>query len=309
MEDLLKRTKNMPIPVVATAVAACTLGNVYGTMGYTLVRHLSMIFGTIIFLFYLIKFLKYPDQIKADYGNTVFASLYGTFSMLLMLISSYYISWIPAFKYVLIFAVILHAIHICIFLFLKLFKNFDINVFVPSWYVTLNGIMVSTVIGATVLPTTMAMAVLYWGIFAYTVSILFMVYRLFKYEVKAPMFHTQAILLAPCSLIVVSYINLMETPNVAFLAVYYTCVLLSLLFIIIMLPKFFSFSFAPGFAGLTFPMAIGIVASLKMSGFLASLEMTQLSNVVKQIAGIQIYLTTAIVAFVLFNFYKMLMKK
>ncbi len=309
MSNLLNRIEKMPIPVVATTVGACTLSNVYNGMGYSAVRHLSMIFGTIILLSYIYKIIKFPKAIKTDYEHTIFASLYGVFSMLIMLLSSYYIKWIPAFKYVLIGAVFVHAIHIIVFLYMHLFKNFNKTLFMPSWFVTLNGIMVSTVVGASVLPTPIATAVLYWGIFIYTITIPFMIVRLKTHEIKPPTYHTQAILIAPASLIVASYINLVAEANLTFLTIYYTAVVLSVLFVIIKLPKFFSVPFTPGFAGLTFPMAIGIVASKKMSAELINQGYENLGNYVNQFAGIQIYLTTAIIAFVLFNFYYMLTKK
>ncbi len=313
MANLTERIERMPIPVVACTVGACTLSNVYNGLGFPLIRHITMIFGTIIFLAYLYKFIKYPKAIKNDYNNTIFASLYGVFSMLLMLISSYYMTWIPAFKYLLIFAVFLHAFQIVLFLSLKFFKNFDKTFFMPSWFVTLNGIMVSMVVGIKVLPAPLATAVLYYGIFAYTTFIPFMIYRLVKFEIKPPTYHSQAILIAPASLIVISYLNYTSlyemTPNFAFVSIYYVAVLLSVLFVIIKLPRFFSVPFAPTFAGLTFPMAIGIVASQKMAGYLETLGYASVSNVVTQIAGIQIYLTTAIISFVLFNFYFMLVKK
>lgn len=315
MNNLLDRIERMPIPVVATAVGACTLSNVYSGLGFPIIRHITMIFGTVIFLAYLYKFIKYPKAVKNDYNNTLFASLYGVFSMLLMLLSSYYIAWIPAFKYVLIFAVLLHAFQIVLFLKLKLFKNFDKTFFIPSWFVTLNGIMVSTVVGINALPSAMVTAIFCWGVFAYTLFIPFMIYRLIKFEIKPPTYHSQAILIAPASLIVATYVNIVTqesfvgTPNLLFVSIYYIAVLLSLLFVIIKLPKFFAVPFAPTFAGLTFPMAIGIVASQKMATLLETLGYTTYSTIVNQIAGIQIYLTTAIIAFVLFNFYYMLVKK
>ena len=129
-----------------------------------------------------------------------------------------------------------------------------------------------------------------------------------KVEVKAPVYHTMAVLLAPCSLCVVSYLNVIQNPNQIILYILYACVLASLTFIIIKLPKFFAFPFAPGFAGMTFPMAIGIVASNKMAGYLAGAGNEALAGVVTQISGIQIYLTTMIIGFVLLNFVMMALK-
>ena len=77
--------------------------------------------------------------------------------------------------------------------------------------------------------------------------------------------------------------------------------LASLAFILIKLPKFFAFPFSPGFAGLTFPMCIGIVATNKMSAYLAGSNET-LSGALAQLGGIQTYITTMIVGYVLLNF-------
>ena len=55
-------------------------------------------------------------------------------------------------------------------------------------------------------------------------------------------------------------------------------------------------------------MAIGVVASGKMSGYLMNNGMGELGNAIKQIQGMQIYFTTAIIGMVLFNFFMMFRK-
>lgn len=127
-------------------------------------------------------------------------------------------------------------------------------------------------------------------------------------EVKPAVYHTMAVLLAPCSLCVVSVLNILENPNYLLLTFLYFCVLASLLFIIIKLPAFFSFPFAPGFAGMTFPMAIGIVASSKMGAFLTARGQEALGNAVTQLAGFQTFLTTMIIGYVLLRFLMMFMR-
>lgn len=314
-KSIFERTGNMPIPLVATALSICTLGNVYDGLGFPLVRFLAMVFGVVILFFYLIKLVKFRDKCKNEYStNTVFASLYAALTMVTMITCSYFITWIPFLKYIIILAVIIHAVLIVAFIYLKFVKNFDINFFVPSCFVTFNGIMVSTVVAMNYLPKAMTMAVLYFGIIIYTITIPFMVYRLKKFEVPKPAYHTQAILIAPCSLIVATYINAtnagyIQNPSMALLFLYYICVLLSLLFFIIRIPKFFSFDFTPGFAGLTFPMAIGVVATQKMVGFLSNNGYNNLSVYLNQLAGIQIILTTTIISFVIYNFGRLFFTK
>lgn len=302
-----ERLKNMPVPVVATMLGAATLSNVYQSLGFDWVRHLSMWASTLVLLFYIAKIIIHPSAVKAEYSNTVPASLYAGITMVTMILCSYYKVWFPtACKWIFITAVCVHAVHILVFLCRNVFKGVNLDTFVPSWFVTFNGIMVSLVAGPDMLPSAMAKAVLYWGLFIYTVTIPFMVWRLITREVKPGMLHTQAIVLAPCSLCLASYLNLAQEPSMALVGILFFCVLASLAFIIIKLPVFFAVPFAPGFAGLTFPMAIGIVASNKAAAFFTGAGQETLGYVVKQIAGVQIYLTTAIIGMVLFGFLKML---
>ena len=305
----MERLERMPVPVLPTFVGALTLSNVYSGMGYVWVRHLTMWAATIIMLLYLIKIIKYPGTCKKEYETVVPCSLYAGFCMVLMILGSYYFDYAPALgKGMLLLAVTLHGVHILIFTYRNVIKKRDINTFVPSWYVTYNGIMVSCVVGGAMGIGHILQYVLYYGIVVYFVILPFMLRRLITVEVKPPVYHTMAVLLAPCSLCVVSYLNIAKTPNQAVVYLLYACVLASLAFIIIKLPKFFSFPFSPGFAGMTFPMCIGIVATNKMSAYLGGIGQEGLSAAAAQLGGIQIYLTTMIVGYVLLNFVIMALK-
>ena len=89
----------------------------------------------------------------------------------------------------------------------------------------------------------------------------------------------------------------------------YICVLASLAFILYKLPDFFSFDFYPGFASLTFPMAIGVVASQKMAGYLTEKGSEALGYAVTQLAGLQIFVTSMLVGYVMLMFLRMFLKK
>ena len=299
----MDRLERMPVPVLPTFVGALTLSNVLSGMGYTWIRHGTMWAATIILLLYIIKIVKFPKTCLKEYQTVVPCSLYAAFTMITMILGSYYFDYIPALgKGLWAAAICIHAVHILIFTYRNVIAKRDINTFVPSWFVTYNGIMVSCVVGGAMNAAGVLKYIVYYGIAIYFIIVPIMIWRLLKVEVKAPVYHTMAVLLAPCSLCVVSYLNVIPNPNAGLLYVLYGCVLASLLFIIIKLPKFFSFPFAPGFAGMTFPMAIGIVASTKMAGYLTGAGQEALASVVKQISGIQIYLTTMIIGYVLLNF-------
>lgn len=302
------RLANLPVPILPTMVGACTLSNVFQSLGYTGVRHITMIAASVILLVYLGKIILHFDTFKKEYRTTVPSSLYAGFSMVLMILGSYYFDMNAMIGKAMWFSgIILHAIHILLFTIRNL-RNFQWDTFVPSWFVTYNGIMVSTVVGGVMKEPLIAKIVVYYGITVFTLIIPFMIYRLIKFPIKDAMFHTQAIVLAPSSLCVVSYLNVVETPNPLILYYLYAAVLCALLFIIIKLPSFFSFPFAPGYAGLTFPMAIGIVATTKFSAYLVGEGMNEAATVLKELSGIQLYLTTGIIAYVLIQFVIMLKK-
>jgi len=55
----------------------------------------------------------------------------------------------------------------------------------------------------------------------------------------------------------------------------------------------------------SFPLAISLVASIGMSGFLMNQGMETLGNLVREFSGIQLYVTTAIIAYVAYQFLKL----
>ncbi len=305
----MNRLEKMPVPVLPTFVGALTLSNVYAGMGYAWVRHLTMWAATLIVLLYVIKMIRFPLTCKKEYETVVPCSLYAGLTMVLMILGSYYYDYVPVFgRSLWMAALAVHAVHILIFTYRNVIRKRDINTFVPSWFVTYNGIMVSCVVGGSMNAAPLLKIVLYYGIIVYFVILPFMLRRLLIVEVKPAVYHTMAVLLAPCSLCVVSYLNVEANPNQILLLILYACVLASLAFVIIKLPKFFAFPFAPGFAGMTFPMCIGIVATNKMTAYLAGAGKETLAAMTGQLSGIQIYLTTMIVGFVLLNFLMMALK-
>ena len=300
---MIKRLEKMPVPVLPTFVGALTLSNVYNGMGFSTVRHLTMWAATIILILYIVKIITYPKVCVNEYKNTVPCSLYAAFDMILMILGSYYFDYLPDFgKTLWAIGLGIHVVHLLVFTYRNVIKERNINTFVPSWFVTYNGIMVSCVVGGAMNAAGILKYVVYYGIIIYFILIPIMIWRLIKVEVKDPVYHTMAVVLAPCSLCVVSYLNVIKEPKAAMVYLLYACVLASLVFVVVKLPKFFAYSFVPGFAGLTFPMAIGIVASQKMAGYLTGIGNESLAKTVTQISGIQIYLTTMIIGYVLVNF-------
>ena len=307
---MFERLKKLPVPVLPTFVGALTLSNVYGGMGYTWFRYTMMAVATVVVLTYIVKIIRYPAICRDEYLLTVPSSLYAGFTMCLMILGSFYYEIGLGFgKIIWLVAIVIHAVHICVFTMRNILLTRNIHTTVPSWFVTYNGIMVSCVTGGAMNMRPMLQIITIYGVLIYAVLIPVMIFRLITVPVKPAVYHTMPVVLAPCSLCVVSLINTIDEPNQMLLYLMYFCVLVSLLFIIIKLPDFFSFDFVPGFAGLTFPMAIGIVATNKMSGYLAAHGMEGASAALDQLSGFQIFLTSMLVGYVLLNFARRLLRR
>ena len=280
----MSRLEKIPVPCIATFLSFMTLSNVYGGLGFVWFRYLVMAIATIFMICYTIKIAMFPKTCMQEYDLTIPASLYGAYSMCWMVLGSFYYEiGLPFGRIIWFIAVAIHCIHIIVFTVRHAFgkviipKNFI--AMMPSWFVTYNGWMVACVTGGKMGAGPILKFITIYGCIIYVVLVPFMIWRLLNVEIKAA---------------------------TSFM---YICVLASLCFILFKLPDFFSFDFYPGFAGLTFPMAIGVVASQKMAGYLTEKGSEALGNACTQLAGLQIFVTSMLVGYVMLMFLRMFLKK
>ena len=313
----MNRLEKLPVPAIATFLSLLTLSNVYGGLGFVWFRYLCMACGSIFIVCYLMKIILFPKVVMKEYSQVIPCSLYAALTMCLMILGSFYLEIGNNYgqpvlgilgKVVWFIAVAAHAVHLIRFIAMNMFLKRNVMTTMPSWFVTLNGIMVACVTGGAMNARPLLVVITIYGCLIYVIMLPIMIWRLLNVEIKPAAYHTMAILLAPCSLCVVSLINVFGTPNALVVGFMYLCAVCSLAFIIVKLPDFFSFKFYPGYAGLTFPMAIGIVASQKMAGYLTETG-SALAGPVGQLAGLQIFLTSGLVFYVLVMLSRMLFKK
>lgn len=310
---MFQKLKNMPIGAVATSLGAATVSQVYYlTGGFSWLRHFFMCFAGFMASLAMLRVLLFFPQVKEEYKNPILASLYATITMCLMLFASYLQPYFPLFSMLLFFfAVSIHMMLIVIFIFYHFIRNFNMDKFLPSAYVTPLGLLVSTVVGYSFFPDFLVRIIFIYGIIMYFFMLMLLIYRLATRPVPVSLIHTKTILLAPCSLCVLTYLNFISIDNLKnivnseFVLILYGFVFLSLVYILTHLFDFFSTAFTPGFAGLTFPMAIGTLASRNVALYFMNIESSQiLGNIIMNIMGIQMFISTAFIGIVLFNFKK-----
>lgn len=309
MKNLLQKIANFPVAAIATMVGLATLSNVYAALGFTGIKTITMLIGCLVWVVAFLKITVHFSTFKKEYQNVIPASLYATFTMLTMILGSFIFTYSPLIgKTIWVLGVALHFVHLLVFTYRNVIKGVNKDTFAPTWFVTYNGFLVSAVTGTGMNMSGLLKAVAIYGIIVFLVILPFMIIRMIRRPLPDALKQTPAILLAPSSLCLVAYLNAFPNPNAIVVYGLYAILFATLIFILLSIPKFFRFDFHPGFAALTFPLAIGVVASTKMSGYLMAQGMNMLGSFVNNIAGIQLYITSAIMLFVTYNFLKLLVK-
>lgn len=305
------KVSKLPLPVVPATLGLLVLSGVYDTLGFPFVHWVAVAASTVVVVLYALKILFHlKSVVAAEYANPMLAALYPTIPMLIMALCVFYAQLLPAVTVgarILFFAMLgILCVHICVFFVRFFVRRFEWKTFMPSWYVTTNGVMVSTVVGMSFMPHPLAVGIVLWGIVIYVAVTPFMLWRMKRCEVAEATMHSQAIMLGPCSMCLVSYINVFPDPNWVIVGLLFACEAVSLVYVVVKLPTFFSVAFHPGYAGMTFPMAVGLLATSGLVKALQTAGLMGIAGIIEQVAGVQLVLTTTIVAVVSARFLGML---
>ncbi|MGL4874075.1 MAG: hypothetical protein ACRC30_05430, partial [Clostridium sp.] len=172
----------------------------------------------------------------------------------------------------------------------------------PCWYVLLAGISVSCVTSEAMHAKTLVKPIFYFVVIAVLTSLPVVIYRLKTVEVPDGQYPLIGIFGAPGSLITISYVTLYPKANVYLVTFFFALSLAAVIFDYLNLPRVMSLKFAPTFAGYTFPLAIALVAATKVFGYLTKHGYHTYASILKWICGIEFFMATAIIGFILFKF-------
>lgn len=297
------KLKNMPLGIYPTSIGVMTLSNVYLALGYTWIRHIAMIATTIIIILGFVRIVMHFDVFKAEYSNTIKASIYGGYSICIIVLGSYYFDFNNSIgKGIWFFGLTLHVMHIIAFTYFHVIHGFRIRDFLPTFFITYFTIVIADVIGLRMNEPDILKFLMYYAIILEFTLVPLLLFRVIKLPIGKRRVQMKAIFLAPLSLTLISYINVAENKNFWFAVLLYAFVFIAFVYNIINMPTFLNCKFRPVFSSLTFPMAAVIVASNTMSSYLNTVGYHKMAHVINELAGIQTYIATAIIGYVLYNF-------
>lgn len=267
MKNLLKK---LPLPITGLMLGLAALGNLIQSYSENL-RNLLGIISAIIFILLLAKIILFPQGVKKSLENPVVASVFPTFSMTMILFSTYVKPFSGGLTNFFWFGGLI--LHIVLMLWFTqsfvLNKQYNIKKVFPSWFIPYVGIAVASVTAGAVGMQALGQIIFWFALASFIILLPIVLKRV--YQVKAipeAALATIGILSAPASLCLAGYMNSFEVKNLSL--VYGLLIISQLLYLLVLsyIPKIISLPFYPSYSGFTFPLVISGLALKLSNGFL-----------------------------------------
>ena len=295
--------EKLPIPIAGLALASLSLGNLLQDI-HPCLRYLFGLIGAIILILIVLKVVSYPQMIKNDFKNPVIVSSSGTFSMSLMLLSTYLIPFTSGIAYMLwIIGIVLHILLIIYFTYHFIIRNIDISTVYPSWWIVFVGITMGAITAGAHGIDKIDFILFIIGFVGMLISTPLVIYREFIYrqipDMNKPL---TCIFTALFSILIVGYLNSAQNISNEFAIALYIVACTFYLFALYKLISCRNLEFYPSFSAFTFPFVISALATKGISTTIIANEF--LNNML----FIETAIATILVVFVLIKYVEFLKK-
>lgn len=292
--------KKLPIPISGLILAILSLGNLLQTYNPNF-KLICGIIGIIFIAMLVLKLLLYSEDVKNDLSNPIILSNSGTFSMALMILSTYLNSFDGTLALsVWILGVALHILLIVYFTYRYIIRDFDINGVYPSYWIVFIGITMGAITAHVHGLNEIGWLFFVFGFISMIITLPLVIYRYLKYpnqlDQNKPLI---CIFTALFSILIVGYTNSLDIwPE--FLLVLYTLAFIFFIFALIKAVEYRNLEFYPSFSAFTFPFVITAIASKEVSLIF--------NNVIfSVIFSIQTIIACILVIYVLYRYLKFLL--
>ena len=293
--------KNIPIPICGLILALLSLGNLTQDIN----PYLKLLFGGIGFLFLILIILKivfYSQTVKEDFKNPVIVSSSGTFSMSLMILSTYLNGFQSSLAIsVWILGIALHILLIIYFTYHFIMHNFNISYVYPSYWITFVGITMAAITSNIHAVTEIGFIFFIIGFIFMIITLPLVIYRYLKYpqvpDANKPLI---CIFTAIFSILIVGYLNSTQNISNEFILVLYG---IACIFYIFSLAKFIEYrnlEFFPSFSAFTFPFVISALATKSVLNLIGT------NSILNALSKIEIAIAVIVVLYVLIRYVKFL---
>ena len=258
--------KNIPIPICGLILALLSLGN----LTQDIHPSLKLIFGGIGLIFLILIILKiflYPDNVKNDFENPVIVSSSGTFSMSLMILSTYVLQFSPTIAYAIwIVGIALHILLIIYFTYHFIVHNFNISDVYPSYWIVYIGITMAAITSNAHGIREIGFIFFIIGFTSMLITSPAVIYRYLK-DPNVPDANKPLICIftALLSILIVGYLNSAQNISTEFIITLYVIACILYVFALIKFIEYRNLSFYPSFSAFTFPFVISALATKEIA--------------------------------------------
>ena len=293
--------EKIPIPLCGLILAFFSLGNLLNDT-HPLLKAICGTIGMIFLILILLKLVRYPERIRQDFKNPVIASNSGTFSMSLMILSTYLITFIPDIAYgIWILGVALHILLIVYFTYHFIIHNFDISTVYPSYWIVFVGITMGAITAHAHNLDELGFIFFLVGFIGMLFTFPLVIYRYINYKdipnANKPLV---CIFTAVLSILIVGYLNSYNNISIEFLMIMYIFACIFYIFALTKLIEYRNLEFYPSFAAFTFPF---VISGLATKGVISKIGPNIILN---NVLSIETVIATAIVLYVLIRYMKFL---
>ena len=269
MKDIIKR---VPIPLCGVMLGLAALGNLLQSYSEG-IRYVCGIAAGLLLILILLKLILFPAAIKEDMKNPIMASVSGTFSMALMLLSAYVKPLIgPAAYYIWLFAIALHVVLI-IYFTVKFIAKLQMPKVFASYYIVYVGIAVAAITAPAYEKLSIGSAAFWFGFVSLLVLLVLVTIRYVKYtEIPDPAKPLICIYAAPTSLCFAGYVQSVMPKSYGMLMAMFVLASVLYVFALVKAIGYFKLPFFPSYASFTFPFVISAIASKQTMACLANME-------------------------------------
>ena len=296
--------RNLPLAITGLILAILSLGKIFADFS-----SIFFIIGSVLIFLVLLKFVLHFEAFNKELNQLIALSTFGTFSMALMLFSTYLkplflpLSQTIAFG-IWILGIIIHLTIIILFTKNYILANFDIENVFATWWIVYIGITMAAI-------TAPAYDLQQYGFIFFGIGFILMIptlilisYRYLKFtaiEDKNKPFI--CIYTALLSILLVGYVNALNI-NGNFLSVIYLLACIFYIFAIYQAIKLIiidKLRFMPSFSAFTFPFVISAIATGEAYKFFGL-------SILNYLFHIQAIIALVLVIFVFFNYLKFLIE-
>lgn len=258
MKDIIKK---VPIPLCGVMLGTAALGNLLQSYGEG-IRNVCGIFDAFLLILVLLKLIMFPGMIKEDMGNPIMASVSGTFTMALMILSTYVKPYIGQAAYIIwLLAIILHIVLIVYFT-VKFVVKLQMPKVFASYYIVYVGIVVAAVTAPAYEQLGIGAATFWFGFVTLILLLVLVTYRYVKFkEVPNPAKPLICIYAAPTSLCIAGYVQSVTPKSYGFLMGMFVVATVIYIFALVKAVGYLKLPFFPSYAAFTFPFVISAIAS------------------------------------------------